>query len=209
MMAAHDDNPMIAALAQWAPSLPASAVATLARGFSRTTLDKGAALLRQGDVWRQVLWIERGALRLYFTRRDGREFNKNFYFEGALLCPLTPAMWEAPSLFEIGAIEPATVWRADAAVWRAALDAAGQWAPLRTELLARLVSHKLQREHDLLTLDARRRYAAFCAREPRLAERIPLLHLASYLGITDVSLSRIRRSAGGGPGSTSGSRSGD
>ena len=63
-------------------------------------------------------------------------------------------------------------------------------------MLARLVSHKLQREHDLLTLDARRRYAAFVAREPQLAERVPLLHLASYLGITDVSLSRIRRGAG-------------
>ena len=48
----------------------------------------------------------------------------------------------------------------------------------------------------VLTLDARRRYAAFCAREPQLAERVPLLHLASYLGITDVSLSRIRRAGG-------------
>lgn len=34
------------------------------------------------------------------------------------------------------------------------------------------------------------------SREPQLAERVPLLHLASYLGITDVSLSRIRRGAG-------------
>ena len=76
------------------------------------------------------------------------------------------------------------------------LGAHAQWEPLCTELLARLVSHKLQREHDLLTLDALRRYAAFVAREPQLAERVPLLHLASYLGITDVSLSHIRRAAG-------------
>ena len=184
-----------AALAPLLPALPADALAALGAPFQPITLDKGGVLLRQGEVWRHVLWVERGALRLYFTRRDGREFNKNFYLEGALLCPLTAAMWDAPSLFEIGAVEPATVWRADATAWRQALDAASKWAPLRTELLARLVSHKLQREHDLLTLDARRRYAAFVAREPRLAERVPLLHLASYLGITDVSLSRIRRRA--------------
>lgn len=184
---------LIGTLSQLVPALPALQVEALARGFSRLTLTKGGTLLRQGDVWRQALWLERGTLRLYFTRRDGREFNKNFYLEGALLCPLTPAMWDAPSLFEIAAVEASTVWRADAAAWRQALDGAGQWAPLRTELLARLVSHKLQREHDLLTLDARRRYAAFCAREPALAERVPLLHLASYLGMTDVSLSRIRR----------------
>ncbi|MDO5625077.1 MAG: Crp/Fnr family transcriptional regulator [Pseudomonadota bacterium] len=191
---------LCATLAQRLPALPADAVAALARMFSPLTLNKGGTLLHQGEVWRHALWVERGALRLYFTRRDGREFNKNLYLEGALLCPLTPAMWDAPSLFEIGALEPATVWRADAAAWRAALNATDQWAPLCTELLARLVSHKLQREHDLLMLDARTRYAAFCAREPRLAERIPLLHLASYLGITDVSLSRIRRGSGDASG---------
>ena len=184
------------ALAQWLPGLADDALARAAADFAPKRLDKGQPLLRHGDVWRHVLWIERGALRLYFTRRDGREFNKNFYLDGALLCPLTPAMWAAPSLFEIGALEATTVWRADAARWRTQLHALDQWEPLRTELLARLVSHKLQREHDLLTLDARRRYAAFCAREPQLAERVPLLHLASYLGITDVSLSRIRRAGG-------------
>ena len=181
------------------PALAPDALRALAQGFAPFTCDKGTPLLREGEVWRQVLWIERGALRLYFTRSDGREFNKNFFLEGALLCPLTPAMWGEPSLFEIGALEPGVVWRADAASWRARLDAVGAWEPLRTDLLARLVSHKLQREHDLLTLDARRRYAAFCAREPGIAERIALGHLASYLGITDVSLSRIRRHAGAVP----------
>lgn len=181
------------ALAATLPQLAAPAVATLARGFTPLGVDKGGHLLMQGEPWRHALWIERGALRLFFIRRDGREFNKNFFLDGALLCPLTPAMWGAPSLFAIGAVEATTVWRADATTWRTQLDAHGAWAPLCTELLARLVSHKLQREHDLLTLDARQRYAAFVAREPALAERIPLLHLASYLGITDVSLSRIRR----------------
>ena len=185
------------ALAATLPQLAAPDLATLARGFTPLTVDKGAHLLLQGEPWRHVLWIERGALRLFFTRRDGREFNKNFFLDGGLLCPLTPAMWGAPSLFAIGAVEPSTVWRADATAWRTQLDAHGAGAPLCTELLARLVSHKLQREHDLLTLDARQRYAAFVAREPQLAERIPLLHLASYLGITDVSLSRIRRGRSG------------
>ena len=177
------------------PALPASAAHALAGNFAPMRADKGMPLLRQGETWRHVLWIERGALRLYFTRRDGREFNKNFYLDGALLCPLTPAMWSQPSLFEIAAVEAGTVWCADASAWRVRLGALNQWEPLRLELLTRLLNHKLQREHDLLTLDARRRYAAFSAREPRLAERIPLLHLASYLGMTDVTLSRIRHAA--------------
>ena len=69
----------------------------------------------------------------------------------------------------------------------------GVWPPLQRELLERLLTGKLQREHDLLALDGRRRYEAFCQRFPALAERVPLVHLATYLGLTDVSLSRLRR----------------
>lgn len=62
-------------------------------------------------------------------------------------------------------------------------------------MLERLASHKLQQEHDLLTLDGRRHCEAFRRREPVLAYRAPHNHLASYLGMTGVSLSRIRRPA--------------
>lgn len=188
------DNALIRSLGAALP-LRDDVLRGLARDFTARRVDKGQVPLHQGEAWRQVLWIERGALRMYFSRRDGREFNKNFFLDGALLCPLTPAMWGQPSLFEIAAVEAGTVWCADASAWRVRLGALNQWEPLRLELLTRLLNHKLQREHDLLTLDARRRYAAFSAREPRLAERIPLLHLASYLGMTDVTLSRIRHAA--------------
>lgn len=173
--------------------LDAEARAAVSPLFIRHAVAKGEVLLCQGDCWQHAMLVEQGALRLYFVRRDGREFNKNFYLEGGLVCPLTPAMWGEPSLFGIASLEAGSVWRADAAAWRSRLGALGAWEPLQRELLARLVTHKLQREHDLLALDGRRRYAQFCERQPQLAQRIPLLHLASYLGLTDVSLSRIRR----------------
>ena len=118
------------------------------------------------------------------------------FAEGALICPITPAMWTAPSLFGITCIEATRVWRCEEAQFRAVLQAHGAWQALQRELLERLLSGKLQREHDLLALDGRRRYEAFCARFPALAERVPLVHLATYLGLTDVSLSRLRRTAG-------------
>jgi hypothetical protein len=67
------------------------------------------------------------------------------------------------------------------------------WEPLRAELRGRLLDQKLRREHDLLTLNGSSRYRQLCEDSPQLAARIPLVHLASYLGLTDVSLSRIRR----------------
>ena len=187
-------SPVLPLLAPWLPQ-GAAWLPEAAALFRRHPVRKGEPLLVQGAPWVHALLIERGALRLYFVRRDGREFNKNFYLDGALICPLTPAMWGEPSLFAIASLEAGVVWRADAGAWRQCLDSRGAWAPLQRELLARLVTHKLQREHDLLALDGRSRYAAFCQRHPQLATRIPLVQLASYLGLTDVSLSRIRRAA--------------
>jgi len=161
--------------------------------FSSIDLVRGAPLLTQGDRWRWALLIERGLVRMHFVRRDGREFNKNFFAEGALICPITPAMWNAPSLFGITCIEASRVWRCDEALFRDTLQRHDVWQELQRELLERLLTGKLQREHDLLALDGRRRYEAFCQRFPALAERVPLVHLATYLGLTDVSLSRLRR----------------
>jgi CRP-like cAMP-binding protein len=175
------------------PGCPPPARAALAPLFRRRTCAKGEGLLAQGQRWHDALLIERGVLRLCFVRRDGREFNKNFFTEGALICPLTPAMCDEPSLFAINALDGGAVWRADAAALRRVLDEHGAWSALQRVLLERLITHKLQREHDLLTLDGRSRYHAFCRREPLLAQRVPLGQLATYIGLTDVSLSRIRR----------------
>jgi CRP-like cAMP-binding protein len=154
---------------------------------------KADTLLRQGDVWGHAYFIEEGLLRMHFIRRDGKEFNKRFHAEGALVCPLTRAMEEGASLFALTAVERSLVWQAPSGDFRSALGALGAWEPLRGVLLERLVTHKLQREHDLLAYDGRTRYEQLCARDPALAHRVPLAQLATYLGLTDVSLSRIRR----------------
>lgn len=172
-------------------------LAALEPAFARRRVARAAPVLMQGSIWNQAIIIEAGLVRMDFLRRDGKEFNKNFFTEGALICPLTPAMTPANSLFGITAIEPTALWSCDAGAYRQALDERGQWAPLQRELLARPLTAKLQREHDLLALDGRRRYEAFCERLPELAARVPLMHLATYLGLTDVSLSRLRRGAGG------------
>ena len=62
-------------------------------------------------------------------------------------------MMAAPSLFGIACIESTQLWRCDGAVFRDTLHAHGAWEPLQRELLARLLTSMLQREHDLLALE--------------------------------------------------------
>lgn len=184
---------LLAALQAVQPQITEAAVAELVPLFTRQSHPRGAPLLQPGQVWSAATVIESGLVRMHFLRRDGREFNKNFFSEGSLICPLTPAMWAEPSLFGISCIEPTQIWRCDCARFREVLDRHGHWEPLQRELLTRLLTGKLQREHDLLALSGRQRYESFCRLFPALSNRIPLLHLATYIGLTDVSLSRLRR----------------
>ena len=70
------------------PECSATAIADLGALFHRHAVAKGGGLLSQGQVWCDALLVEQGLLRLYFVRRDGREFNKNFFTDGALFCGL-------------------------------------------------------------------------------------------------------------------------
>lgn len=153
----------------------------------------GEVLLRQGERWLDAYFVETGLLRVHSVEPDGKDHTKSFWPEGTMLIPLTPAMQEQPSGFMVSALEGARVWQAPWTDLRAALDAQSLWQPLCHVMLARLLNQKQQREHTLLALSGRERYLRLCQQQPELAARVQLVYLASYLGLTDVSLSRIRR----------------
>jgi CRP-like cAMP-binding protein len=175
------------------PPLPEAVLTALAAAFRPQPMARNQTLLAQGALWDTATVIHSGLVRMVFTRRDGRAFNKSFHYEGMLMCPITDAMVQQPSLFSIVTVEPCVLLQAPAARLREVLGACAAWEPLRTRLLERLLTRKLEREYNLLAMDGRSRYAHFCRTEPQLAARVPLAQLATYLGITDVSLSRIRR----------------
>lgn len=171
------------------PDAPAAVLAT-ARAVP---LAVGQPLLQAGQAWSQLFWVEQGALRLYYLDREGRAANKNFYLDGAMLWPLTPALADQPVDFWVEAVGPSRVWVLPWRAWQAACAAWPAWQALEHRMLAVLLDDKMRREQQFLQCSAEQRYQALCAARPEWLARIPLRHLASYLGITDVALSRIRR----------------
>lgn len=156
-------------------------------------LAKGEALLRAGEHWQHLWWLERGALRLYYLDRDGQASNKNFYLDGAMVWPITHALREQPVHFWVEALEPSRVWALPWSGWSAAVANFAPWQALEHRTLAALLQDKMSREQAFLQHTATERYLALQAEHPDWLARIPLRHLASWLGITDVALSRIRR----------------
>ena len=186
------DNPIQKVLTETIPGLSEETRQALSNAFSQHHYERAQPLLRQGEVWSDVYIIQTGLIRMHFLRRDGKEFNKNFFSENTLIFPLTSIMQSEPSLFGISCIEDCTIWQCDIKTF---IDLVPQDAlqQLQSVLLSRLLDSKLQREHDLLALSGMQRYQKFMIMHAALCDRIPLNHLATYLGMTDVSLSRLRR----------------
>jgi len=172
--------------------LPVRALAAMA---SSSVVETGPSesLLRAGDRWTSLFWVEHGALRLYYLDRQGRSANKNFYLDGALIWPLTPALADQPVNFWVEAVTPTRVWALPWTAWQSACADWPDWAALEHRTLARLLDDKMQREQSFLQRTATERYLDLCTQHPDWLSAIPLRHLASYLGVTDVALSRIRR----------------
>ncbi len=149
--------------------------------------------MRAGDLWENLWWIERGVLRLFYLDRDGHSANKNFYLDGALFWPVTPALASEPIGFWVEAVEDSLVWALPWTRWQGVVQDFARWQTFERGVLANLLQEKMQREQHFLQRTATQRYQDLKLQHPDWAERIPLRQLASYLGVTDVALSRIRR----------------
>jgi len=180
------------ALARRFPELGAVPLAALAAQARREQLGAHVTLLAAGAPWQHAFWVERGLLRLFYIDSEGRESNKNFHAEDAFIWPVTEVLRREPTAFFIAALGPATVWCLPYAELEASVARLSSWTALQLHALAGLLDDKMRREQVFLQCTARERYEALLRERPEWVRRIPLRHLASYLGMTDVSLSRLR-----------------
>lgn len=159
-------------------------------------LARGEHLLVAGARATHVAVVSQGLLREYFVipGASGKvnERTKAFILEGRVSGSLADLLSGAPSRAFIVADEPTRVLVAAYADHQALAARSAAWAALGRAALERLLLAKAEREWELLGLDAEARYDAFRARFPGLEARVAARHVASYLGITPVHLSRLR-----------------
>lgn len=176
----------------------------VARGVALTRvrlLARGEHLLVAGRRATQLAVVVRGLLREYFViasrghASDASRVNertKAFIVEGQVSGSLADLLSGAPSRAFIAAEEPTRLLVAPYAEHQRIAASSAAWAALGRAGLERLLLTKAEREWELLGLDAEARYDAFRARYPGLEARVAARHVASYLGITAVHLSRLR-----------------
>jgi CRP-like cAMP-binding protein len=165
------------------------------RLLRRRSYRPGDALLRVGDPAATAWLIEQGLLRIYFLGEQGRERNRSFHAEGAWVAA-SVAPQVVPSPYTIEALEPTAAVELPYAELGQLQQEFPSLFGVVMEAVAWTFSRQAAREAELLLHDGEQRYLGFLAQYPELAARVPLHQIASYLGITNVALSRIRRRLG-------------
>jgi CRP-like cAMP-binding protein len=163
--------------------------------FHRMQVAPKTVLLREGEVSKKAFLIEQGCLRAWFNK-DGKDITFQFFFEGSMVSSLESFRENIPSQVTIEAIEPGYVWWINKADFEKMFEAAKNSASINEFFMNSLFGRMFDYMHHFLSFirdTPAQRYLSLINNHPHIIQRVPQRYIASYLGITTVHLSRIKR----------------
>lgn len=161
--------------------------------FTEKDYAKGEVLLREGEVCHYTFFVESGLLRMYSVDSGGKEHIVQFATENWLISDRSSLYFNERSSYYIDAVEDSKVLLLDADFF-SRLSAQFLNAVENNDLLLQRHIRNLQnRVNSLLSDTAEERYLKFIKMYPDVLLRVPQWMVASYLGITPESLSRVRK----------------
>lgn len=172
--------------------LSTSARRALAGVLTRHSYTKNEWIQPPGSRCSMVYFVQTGAARIFYYK-DGNDITEHFAFENELIVRAESLFTGQPTMKGIEALDDTTLIGIEATALDALYDRHHDIERLFRLLLEREHVHTLRRIESLQFQSATERYLDLL-RTTDLVQKIPLKHIASYLGITQVSLSRIRAS---------------
>ncbi|QCR21799.1 Crp/Fnr family transcriptional regulator [Pontibacter sp. SGAir0037] len=156
-------------------------------------LPKDAYFSEAGKVARQVGFVTEGVIRVCYYNNKGEEITKYFIDENNLVVDIESFNSGVCSSAYVQAVTDCKLVIFNKKDWQELLDTIIGWEAIVHKIIAKALILKVERRSPLVTEEATERYLKFLEIYPNAVNRIPLSYIASYLGITQSSLSRIRK----------------
>jgi CRP-like cAMP-binding protein len=158
-----------------------------------TDFQKDEYFSEAGKIPRQVGFIVEGILRVCYYNNQGEEITKYFIEENNLVVDLESFDNEICSSTYVQAVTDCKLIVFSRKDWLELLQTIVGWEAIVHKIISRALMQKVERRSPLVSEDATTRYLKFMEIYPTLLNRVPLSYVASYLGVTQSSLSRIRK----------------
>lgn len=166
------------------------------QNVSSRTYSRDTYFLRAGQVSREIGFITEGIFRVCYYDQEGNEITRYFLDEKNFIADINSYNSGLPTSEYVQAVTPCEVLIFS----RQAMETLSQtiiiWDSIISKITAKAFAEKVSRVSAMMPLDAKDRYEYFLDKFPDMANRIELQYIASYIGVTKSSLSRLRRSFG-------------
>lgn len=159
--------------------------------FKQLEVPAKTMLLQEGQISRTMYFIEKGCLRTW-VNNDGKDITTQFFFEGDAVSSIESFRTNQPSLYSIESLEPCVLQTLSAKDFQEILDASPEFRKSMEDRMFKRFYQAQQIFYSYLKNTPQKRYEELQQQYPHIVERVPQHYIASYLGITSVSLSRIR-----------------
>lgn len=174
-------------------SLSKECFEALVNKLSLKSIPKGEVLVREGQFAKKAYFILQGCARAYYLK-DGKDISDWFAFENEFISPIVSFFGNEPSPHYIETLQDAVV----AEITRESIEQLSDEFHeierlIRIEVTNTMLSQQ-NRISSILFHTAEERYKKLLSINPDITKRVPLMHIASYLGITIETLSRVRSS---------------
>lgn len=172
--------------------IPSSEWAKAVVTFKSLHLKKNEYFIRQGDQPNRLAFITSGIFRVFCITESGEEKTLSFRTKGQFIAAYTPYLENRETWYSIEALTESDLLYLTLDQYEKIFSSHPCWEKVFQNYIVRLFIEKEDRERSFLMEDAKTRYLQFKEKYPEIEQQIHQFHVASFLGISPVSLSRIR-----------------
>ena len=155
-------------------------------------VSKGSILIREGQTVNKVYFVKAGCLRSFCTDKTGKEHTLQFAIKNWWISDYIAIHTNELATLTVECLEDSTIIEFNAKEINGILDLFPEYEPFQRYILERHVVSLQKRILNQLQLTAAERYDLFLEHYPNIEQHTKNYHIASFLGITQESLSRIR-----------------
>lgn len=173
-------------------SFPAEAAGLLSK-FKSVHVKKNSVLHAAGEVCQHAYFICKGCLRTYFIDGKGEEKTRYIAFENKFVSAFASFITQEPSAEFVQALEDAELLKIRQSDFYQLVDTNAIFAALYRQSLEQAQVFATWRMETMISMTATERYENLLERMPQFVSRLSNKHIASFLGITQESLSRLKK----------------
>ncbi|MCC3160349.1 Crp/Fnr family transcriptional regulator [Hymenobacter sp. 15J16-1T3B] len=178
-------------------SISAAQAADIAQTFCPRQLRRHELWLRAGKVSDEYLLLTSGYVRSFAYDTDGHDVTTGFFASGQVVLEVSSFFMRTPSQENFQALTDCSGWALSYAQLNGLFHARPEFREFGRGVLVRGFAALKTRMLEMITTPAAARYEHLLATHPDIVQHAPLKDVASYLGVTDTSLSRLRKAAAG------------